>query len=90
MSANPYRTLARAAQSQGWTVRRTRGGHWLWTSPTGTRVVSAGTPGDRRGVLNLRAALKRAGLVLGCDRGAGDLPETATAQDCPARTNRCL
>jgi hypothetical protein len=62
VTRHPYRALARLAQAHGWTVRPTRGGHLLWTSPAGDRVVSAGTSASWRGLRNHRARLRRAGL----------------------------
>ena len=51
----------RACLRAGWRVRR--GKHWIVYPPDGgTPVVFPATPSDRRGVRNLRAALRRAGL----------------------------
>lgn len=58
----PLKRLKRLAREAGWTVEQTRNGHLRWTSPSGARVTSAGTGSDSRGVLNLVADLRRAGL----------------------------
>ena len=57
------RALADAAVEAGWSIRRTRGSHWTWTGPDGQLVISSGTPGCRRGVLNTRSLLKRSGIT---------------------------
>ncbi len=60
-----WRDLARHAQTAGWTIRRTRNSHLVWTSPAGARLVTSCSPSDRRAVRNHRAALRRAGLAIG-------------------------
>jgi hypothetical protein len=56
-----YRATARAALRAGWRIERTTR-HLAWTSPAGTVVITASTPGDRRARLNDLAELPRAGL----------------------------
>lgn len=60
----PWRRIAAHAVAAGWTIRRTRRGHLLWTAPDGTRVVTAGTPSDWRSLRNDLAQLRRAGLTV--------------------------
>ena len=44
----------------GWSVTYTGAGHYRWVPPNGKGLVfSQSTPGDRRGLKNLRAALRR-------------------------------
>lgn len=56
-----YRAAARAALRAGWTIERTSR-HLAWTTPAGTVVITASTPGGRRTRLNDLAQLRRAGL----------------------------
>lgn len=57
------RALITAALDNGWTVDRTRNGHFQFRLPDGTVVgVSGSTPSDTRSLDNLRADLRRAGL----------------------------
>lgn len=48
----------------GWRLIVTNGGHLKWAAPNGEVVFSSRTPSDRRAVMNLRADLRRRGLVL--------------------------
>lgn len=58
--------LRKLAVEQGWRVEYTKGGHLKWFPPVGTEfVVSSSTPSDYRAIKNLRAMLRRHGLV--CD-----------------------
>lgn len=59
------RDIERAAREQGWRVERTAKGHVRFVPPDPTMpiVVASGTPGDRRAIRNLLAALRRSGLV---------------------------
>lgn len=51
------------AVRHGWTQTRTRGGHLRLTPPDGGRVLfSPSTPSDYRGIRNLAAQLRRAGV----------------------------
>lgn len=67
MSARPrkipeaYRATARAALRAGWRIERTAR-HLAWTSPAGTVVITASTPGGPRTRSNDLAELRRAGL----------------------------
>lgn len=58
----PYRKLAAAARKARWKITRHGSGHLRWQAPDGAVVTTPCSPGDRRGVLNSRAALRRAGL----------------------------
>jgi hypothetical protein len=59
----PYRSLARKARDEGWTIAATRRGHLAWRSPSGALIVTPGTPSESRGYRNTVAAFKRAGLA---------------------------
>lgn len=52
------RAMARAAEKQGCTVRKTRSGHLLVRGNGGTVTLPA-TPGGPRSLLNARADLRR-------------------------------
>lgn len=57
------RQLARLAESLGWVIRRTGGGHFQWLSPDGTTIiVTHGTASDWRALRNMKAQLRRAGV----------------------------
>jgi len=56
-----HRALASRARKAGWTIERLQK-HLLWISPSGARVITSATPGCKRGILNDRSQLKRAGL----------------------------
>ncbi len=57
--------LIRLAEDSGWSVRRTRGGHWQFVPAlAGAQIVTvASTPSDHRAFSNIRAALRRSGLT---------------------------
>jgi hypothetical protein len=55
--------IKKAAKSQGWTVDPTNGGHVRFTSPTGERYFTAGSPSDVAGTRNLLADLRGMGLI---------------------------
>lgn len=57
-----YRALAKLARQQGWTITVCGSGHLRWTTPDGRAVFSPKSPGDGRGIYNVRAKLRRAGL----------------------------
>ncbi|HUK68234.1 MAG TPA: hypothetical protein VLW50_05695 [Streptosporangiaceae bacterium] len=57
-----YRELARLATASGWTITRCGSGHLRWAPPDGRCVFTPATPTDGRGVWNVRAKLRRAGL----------------------------
>lgn len=42
-----------------WRVTLTGGGHWRLTHPAGVSVFAPATPSDSRGLLNVRAKLRR-------------------------------
>ena len=60
------RTICKQAKRQGWKVGLTRSGHVRFVPPDRSvpALVTGSTPGDRRAVLNLRADLRRRGLVI--------------------------
>lgn len=51
-------------EQQGWTIERRHNNHLWLVGPSGQRVTSASTPSCYRGLLNLRAKLRREGAVL--------------------------
>jgi predicted RNA binding protein YcfA (HicA-like mRNA interferase family) len=51
--------LVRQAESEGWLVERTNGGHLRLTHPNGAVVFCAWSPSDSRAVKNVRALLRR-------------------------------
>jgi hypothetical protein len=58
-----------AAEAQGFTVRRTKNGHYF-VSRNGQPVTTfSGTPSDHRSFLNALAALRRAGFKRPPKRG---------------------
>lgn len=59
------RGLARAARKQGWTIEYTNGCHFLWRSPAGVEIITAGTPSSKREKTNATVRLRRAGLKVG-------------------------
>jgi len=55
--------LLRQAEAAGCTIRRNkRGGHVKVLVPGGPMIVLSASPSDWRGLLNARAAFRRAGL----------------------------
>ena len=58
------KALRRLALDAGWSVGITGSGHVVFKSPEGKSVFMPFTPSDRRGVLNARASLRRAGLKI--------------------------
>jgi hypothetical protein len=56
-----HRKLAGKARKAGWTIEHLQR-HLLWTSPSGERIITPATPGCKRGILNARSKLKKAGL----------------------------
>lgn len=58
------RRLVKAARAEGWTVEPTKGSHVRFVSPRGMQVIASGSVSDQRGIKNLRADLRRAGLKL--------------------------
>lgn len=56
------RCFARLAVQQGCLLRMRGSGHYELRTPDGKSVFFTGTPVDRRGVLNVRAEMRRAGI----------------------------
>lgn len=54
----------RAARKQGWTVKKTNGGHIEFVTPEGGKVIVSSTPSDHRSIDNSLAELKRNGLYI--------------------------
>lgn len=59
------KAIVRMAKAQGWRVEQRGSGHLTFYPPDPKKpfIVSGGTPSDYRALLNLRAHLRRAGLV---------------------------
>lgn len=56
--------IVRELQRQNFTVTRSGKGRWIVRAPGGHRAATLpGTPGDRRGLLNALAHLRRAGFI---------------------------
>lgn len=65
-SASEVRKIARAAESQGFDVRRTTRGHYQFFKSDGTYICDlSGTPGSDREVKNKLHLLRKAGLRYG-------------------------
>jgi len=63
-SGRELRSLFRACEDQGFSVERTRRGHWRVRDETGKAVTTIASQGsDHRSWLNGLAPLKRAGLI---------------------------
>lgn len=60
---NDYDALLERAKDAGAVVGLTGSGHWRITTPDGKRLFVSQTPSDHRAVINLRAELRRAGLL---------------------------
>jgi len=60
--AKDMRELKALAESQGWKVTPTGGGHLKWVSPQGAIVFGPSTPSDWRSMKNHVGYLRRAGL----------------------------
>lgn len=59
-SSTTMRQIRRQLARQGFTVTKTRGGHWRFEHPGMQGVVFApDTPSDFRAIRNLRAQLRR-------------------------------
>jgi hypothetical protein len=48
------------ACERGWRVELTNSGHWRLTGPNRALLFTASTPGDWRGIRNIRQAIRRA------------------------------
>lgn len=55
------RKLIRRLEKDGWSARKTGGGHWVVRSPEGVPVSMPSSPSDHRSMKNVMAKLKRAG-----------------------------
>jgi len=65
--------LIHAARKAGWSVKQRHGGHLCWRAPNRAPLVfSASSPSDWRAQANLRASLRRAGLIINGDRPHDD------------------
>lgn len=60
---NAYDELIEQAKEAGAVVRLSGSGHWRILTPAGRIIFASRTPSDRRAVINLRAQLRRAGLL---------------------------
>jgi len=58
------KVLVRAAEREGWLVKRTKRGHYQWLPPQGRVIVTAGTPSDHRALRNIKSDLRREGLCV--------------------------
>lgn len=56
--------LVAQAESQGWRVEPTRGGHLKWMPPDRSQsfVISAATPSDHRALKNIISHLRQRGF----------------------------
>lgn len=62
--ADDFRRVRRALEQQGFTVTRTRRGHWLVRNSAGRAVTTvSGTASDHRSWRNALAHLRRAGFI---------------------------
>jgi predicted RNA binding protein YcfA (HicA-like mRNA interferase family) len=59
-----FKQVIKVAESKGWVVCLTKGGHLKWASPSGQIVFSASTPSDGRAVKNLISELRRHGIII--------------------------
>jgi hypothetical protein len=59
-----FKQVIKIAESKGWVVCLTKGGHLKWTSASGQVVFSASTPSDGRAVKNLISELRRHGITI--------------------------
>ena len=58
--ADRWRGFLRQAQRHGWTVAKTRGGHYKLTKPGCQTQFTSHTPSDRRALANMEARMRRA------------------------------
>lgn len=61
---NEIRNIIRLAESQGWIINKTKGGHLRWTAPAGGFVFTASTPSDNRATQNMIRDLRKYGLTV--------------------------
>lgn len=59
MSASDYRKLFKALKKDGWTVEKTRGGHFKCVAPDGTTLITPGSASDHRSFNNFLGDLRR-------------------------------
>jgi hypothetical protein len=57
------RVLMEEAQSQGWNISKTNGGHFKWVSPLGRFFFTAQTPSDHRALKNIKRDLRMNGFI---------------------------
>lgn len=58
--------LIRDYRQRGWTVVQTNSCHWKWKPPGGGEfVITSGSPGNMRAIINIQADLRR------CERSGG-------------------
>jgi hypothetical protein len=55
--------LKKEAESQGWVVTQTNGGHFKWLSPFGGLFFSSQSPSDHRSLSNLKRDLRVNGFI---------------------------
>jgi len=65
------RALIEFAVSEGWHVKRTRGGHLKFTKTGCAAIYTSSTASDHRASLNARSQIRRADREAG-DRALGD------------------
>lgn len=56
--------MIKRLRKQGWECEKRRNGHLWLVGPAGQKVPCASTPSCSRGLLNLRAKLRREGAML--------------------------
>jgi predicted RNA binding protein YcfA (HicA-like mRNA interferase family) len=55
--------IVRAAEKQGWRVKKTKKGHLMFLAPDRVnKLTTGGTPSEHRAIDNLLAALRRYGF----------------------------
>lgn len=63
MSTPNAKQLVAELPEQGWSVRRTNGGHYQCAAPDGVNMVTLSDSGDPRALKNNLALLRRAGFL---------------------------
>ncbi|WP_433330006.1 hypothetical protein [Spirillospora sp. CA-294931] len=64
MNKKEIARLIKVLETQGFSVTKTRKGHWLVRDPEGHVIATlASTPSDTRGFANSVARLRRAGFI---------------------------
>ncbi|MFJ3601874.1 hypothetical protein ACIPVA_03665 [Streptomyces anulatus] len=64
MGKKEVRDLIKKAEAQGFEVTRTTKGHYRFRKGGKLITTISGTPSDRRGLMNSKVALKRAGFII--------------------------